>query len=94
MSFGTDRIRAFNDDLRRHLIGGGAVMTPGVAALGQEFVERAVKTFDDFHHANDPHQKHDFGIFDLDGCPAIPAAVDEHLPLLATDPAALVWRLR
>jgi hypothetical protein len=70
MSYDTDRIRALNDDLRRHLIGGGAVVTPGVAALGQEFVERAVKTlaaFDDFHHANDPHQEHDAGIFELDG---------------------------
>ena len=65
MSFDTDRIRALNDDLRRHLIGGGAVMTQGVAALGQEFVERVVKTlaaFDDFHHANDPHQEHDAGV--------------------------------
>jgi hypothetical protein len=70
MSFDTDRIRTLNDDLRRHLVGGGAVMTPGVAALGRELVERAVKTlaaFDDFHHANDPHQEHDAGIFELDG---------------------------
>jgi hypothetical protein len=70
MSNDTDRIRALNDDLRQHFIGGGAVMTPGVAALGQDFVERAVKTlaaFDDFHHANDPHQEHDAGVFELDG---------------------------
>ncbi|MGY4512947.1 DUF3768 domain-containing protein [Bradyrhizobium sp. USDA 3650] len=70
MSHDTDLIRSLNDNLRQHLIGGGAVMTPGVAALGQSFVERAVKTlaaFDDFHHANDPHQEHDMGIFDLDG---------------------------
>ena len=31
----TDRIRALNDDLRQHLIGGSAVITPGVAALGR-----------------------------------------------------------
>jgi hypothetical protein len=70
MSFDRDRIRALNDDLRRHLLGGGAVMTPGVAALGRDFVERAVKTlavFDDFHHDNDPHQEHDAGVFELDG---------------------------
>ena len=66
----TQRIRALNDELRQNLAGGVAVMTPGVAALGQEAVERIVKTiavFDDFCHANDPHQEHDFGAFDADG---------------------------
>lgn len=70
MTVKTDRIRALNDDLRRHLVGGGAVMTPGIAALGSEFVERIVKTltvFDDFHHANDPYEEHDFGAFEIDG---------------------------
>jgi hypothetical protein len=65
-----DQIRALNDDLRKHFIGGGAVMTPGVAALGRDFVERVVKTlaaFDDFHHDNDPHQEHDAGVFEVDG---------------------------
>ena len=35
-----------------------------------EAVERIVKTiavFDDFCHANDPHEEHDFGAFDADG---------------------------
>jgi hypothetical protein len=53
----TARIRALNDELRQHLTGGMAVITPGVAALGPEAVERIVKTiavFDDFCHANDP----------------------------------------
>jgi hypothetical protein len=53
----TQRIRALNDELRQNLAGGVAVMTPGVAALGQEAVDRIVKTiavFDDFCHANDP----------------------------------------
>jgi hypothetical protein len=52
----TQRIRALNDELRQNLAGGVAVMTPGVAALGQEAVDRIVKTiavFDDFCHAND-----------------------------------------
>ncbi len=51
-------------------IGGLAVITPGVAALGQEAVARIVKTievYDDFCHANDPHEEHDFGAFDADG---------------------------
>ena len=66
----TQRIRALNDELRHTLTGGMAMMTPGIAALGTEAVERIVKTimvFDDFCHANDPHQEHDFGAFDADG---------------------------
>ena len=66
----TARIRALNDDLRQHLTGGTAVITLGVAALGAEAVERIVKTiavFDDFCHANDPHEEHDFGSFEADG---------------------------
>jgi Protein of unknown function (DUF3768) len=66
----TARIRALNDQLRQHLTGGMAVITPGVAALGPAAVERIVKTiavFDDFCHANDPYEEHDFGAFDVDG---------------------------
>jgi Protein of unknown function (DUF3768) len=64
-----ERIRALNDELRQHL-GGAAVITPGVAALGQQAVERIVQTiavYDDFCHANDPHEEHDFGSLDADG---------------------------
>lgn len=70
MTTKTNRIRELNDDLRQHLLGGSAVITPGVAALGNEFVERIVMTiamFDDFHHDNDPHEEHDFGAFELEG---------------------------
>ena len=66
----TDKIRELNDQLRQNFAGGAAVMTPGIAALGAEAVARIVKTvavFDDFCHANDPHQEHDFGAFDADG---------------------------
>jgi Protein of unknown function (DUF3768) len=66
----TVRIRALNDELRQNLAGGVAVMTPGVAALGREAVDRIVKTiavFDDFCHANDPHEEHDFGSFEAEG---------------------------
>ena len=66
----TVRIRALNDELRQNLAGGVAVMTPGIAALGQEAVDRIVKTiavFDDFCHANDPYEEHDFGSFEADG---------------------------
>ena len=40
----TQRIRALNDELRQDFGCGIAVMTPGIAALGQEAVERIVKT--------------------------------------------------
>jgi Protein of unknown function (DUF3768) len=58
----TARIRALNDELRQNFAGGAAVMTPGIAALGAEAVARIVKTvavFDDFCHANDPHEEHE-----------------------------------
>jgi hypothetical protein len=66
----TARIRALNDQLRQNFAEGIAVMTPGMAALGAEAVERIVKTisvFDDFCHANDPHEEHDFGAFEAEG---------------------------
>ncbi len=66
----TERIRDLNDALRQHLLFGGAVITPGVAALGQEALDRIVQTiavFDDFCEANDPYEEHDFGGFDVDG---------------------------
>jgi hypothetical protein len=66
----TERICALNDELRQHLLGGRAVMTPGVSALGQQAVECIVKTiavYDDFCHANDPHEEHDFGSFEAEG---------------------------
>jgi Protein of unknown function (DUF3768) len=68
----TDRIRALDDDLRQNIRRGRghAVMTAGVAALGAEAVARIVKTievFDDFCHANDPHEEHDFGAFEAEG---------------------------
>src|SRR5690349_11650474 len=70
MNLNPERIRALNDELRRNLPEGHAVMTAGVAALGPEAVARIVKTiavYDDFCHANDPHGEHDFGSFEADG---------------------------
>ena len=70
MSAATERIRALNDELRRNLPNGQAVMTTGVAALGPDAVARIVKTievYDNFCHANDPYQEHDFGSFEADG---------------------------
>jgi hypothetical protein len=70
MSSQTEQIRALNDQLLQKLSTGLAVITVGVAALGPEAVDRIVKTisvYDDFCHANDPHQEHDFGAFEAEG---------------------------
>jgi hypothetical protein len=70
MDLTTERIRTLNDELRRNLPSGHAVMTAGIAALGPEAVARIVKTiavYDDFCHANDPYEEHDFGSFEADG---------------------------
>jgi hypothetical protein len=70
MSTKTEQIRTLNDQLRQNLSEGTAVMTCGVADLGAEAIARIVKTiavYDEFCHANDPHQEHDFGAFEADG---------------------------
>jgi hypothetical protein len=70
MNLTKERIRALNDQLRRNLPNCHAVITNGVAALGAEAVARIVKTiavYDDFCHANDPHEEHDFGSFEAEG---------------------------
>ena len=67
MTTKTEQIRDLNDRLRQNFSEGTAVLTCGVAALGAEAVARIVKTiavYDDFCHANDPHQEHDFGAFE------------------------------
>ena len=70
MSHATEKIRALNDAFRRHLTGGTAVMTPGIAALGPEAVARIIQTiatYDTFCRANDPYEEHDFGVFEAEG---------------------------
>jgi Protein of unknown function (DUF3768) len=70
MTTKTEVIRALNDELRQNFATGTALMTAGVAALGAEAVARIVKTiavYDDFCHANDPYEEHDFGSFEADG---------------------------
>jgi Protein of unknown function (DUF3768) len=66
----TDCIRALDDHLRKNPTADVAIMTPGIAALGQEAADRIVKTitvFDDFCHANDPGEHHDTGSFEAEG---------------------------
>jgi Protein of unknown function (DUF3768) len=70
MTTQTEAIRALNDELRQNLTIGTAFITAGIAALGAEAVARIVKTiavYDEFCHANDPHEEHDFGSFEVDG---------------------------
>jgi hypothetical protein len=65
-----EAIRALNDQLRQNLTVGTAFITTGVAAFGAEAVARIVKTiavYDNFCHANDPYEEHDFGSFEVDG---------------------------
>ena len=67
MEHKTDQIRNLNDRLRKNFDEGMAVITNGVAALGVDAVARIVKTigvYDDFCHQNDPHEEHDFGVFE------------------------------
>jgi hypothetical protein len=69
MTTKTETIRALNDELRRNLTVGTAFITVGVAALGAGAVARIVRTiavYDDFCHANDLYEEHDFGAFEAD----------------------------
>src|SRR3712207_6226403 len=64
------RVRALNDQLRQHRIGGTVVITSGVRALGQAFlllIEDAVARFDAFDSDNDPYGEHDFGCVEVQG---------------------------
>lgn len=65
-------IQRLNDQFRSQIVTHrqGAFITSGVAALGQEAVERIIRTvatFDDFCRRNDPFSEHDFGCFDAEG---------------------------
>ena len=69
MTTKTEQIRTLNDRLRKNFTTGRAVITTEVAALGAEAVARIVKTiavYDDFCHANDPYEEHDFGAFEAE----------------------------
>jgi hypothetical protein len=71
MTSKTEQIRNLNDQLRQNLGTNvaTAVITIGVAALGDKAVARIVKTitvYDDFCHENDPYEEHDFGAFEAE----------------------------
>ena len=65
-----DAIRHLNDRFRQTLNGGRALVTQGVLACGEGFVQRAiaaVQAFTAFTGDNDPHGEHDFGAVEIDG---------------------------
>jgi len=66
----TARIRALNDELRLHAKGGKRVISRRVADMGPMYVYsciEAVRAFDAFSEANDPHGEHDFGALEVWG---------------------------
>jgi Protein of unknown function (DUF3768) len=66
----TRRIRVLNDNFRTTFIGGQVVMTAGVADLPLDVKARVileVQHFTGFEAANDPHEEHDFGSFEIVG---------------------------
>lgn len=67
----TETIRKLNDALRTGQGGDGIiVITPGIQALGPDFIHAAraaVAAFSEFTPDNDPHLEHDFGALDVSG---------------------------
>lgn len=60
----TAQVRELNDRLRKVGIGGKLYITRAVAQLSPPLVAAlisAVRSFEDFTTANDPHGEHDFG---------------------------------
>jgi hypothetical protein len=73
----SEQIRFLNDAFRTTdtaigvpLANGQLVITSGVAAHGNDFIDRAVsavRRYRNFGPDNDPYGEHDFGIFKIDG---------------------------
>jgi len=87
-----ERIRALNDQLRRHHVGGRILITEGVSALGEVQLKSAllaIQRFDRFDEDNDPYGEHDFGAVTI-GRHRIFWKIDYYDPMLksgAVDPA-------
>jgi hypothetical protein len=65
-----EQIRALNDRLRIHVVGGRVVVTSGIAALGPETtaeILRVVADFDAFTPDNDPWDEHDCATLTVHG---------------------------
>jgi hypothetical protein len=61
-----DKIRLLNDEFRTGLKGGPIMLTQGISErCDASLILLAVKTFDNFNDANDPHHEHDFGAIEV-----------------------------
>lgn len=87
-----DYIRALNDALRLHGIGGRVTFTRSIADLDDTVRRRiiqAVRAFDAFDSSNDPHNEHDCANLDVDGI-TVMFKIDYYdldLQFLSPDPA-------
>jgi len=66
-----ESIREANDRLRRDLVGGQVLITPGIQALSEDTrakVFDAIQNFSEFDvEQNDPYGTHEFGAVDVEG---------------------------
>lgn len=65
MTSKADRIRAMNDALRKHGLGGEIYVTQALLSLGLDVLKQValeVAMFEDFNPNNDPYQEHDCAI--------------------------------
>ena len=91
-STATQRIRALNDQLRCHGLGGRTFLTPGVTSQSSEQqaeIIRAVRRFDRFNERNDPYGEHDCALINVAGLNVLWKidAYDTTLTLGSPDPA-------
>jgi hypothetical protein len=65
-----ERIRALNDALRRHHVGGRIFISRDLVGRGSEAMAealRAIQLVTEFNERNDPYGEHDFGSVEIDG---------------------------
>jgi hypothetical protein len=61
-------VRELNDRFRGAFVGGVVMVSTGVETLSPDLKARVlqkVRGFSDFTEDNDPHEEHDFGVFEL-----------------------------
>jgi hypothetical protein len=66
----THRIRELNNQFRKSIARGMYVMSPGISDLGEEAVDRIVKTvaaLEVVYPTDHPHEEHALGTFEAEG---------------------------
>jgi hypothetical protein len=48
-------------------VAAGAGVKPQAARFDSQHADQTIAVYDDFCHANDPHEEHDFGAFEAEG---------------------------